>query len=755
MFALIEPNGRSHALTGGGPWTIGRHRECDIVLAGDPYCARRQCELSVAGDTLYVAPISENSPTYIDERPVDTRARVRAGNRLRFGQTEMTVRARSGVDASGEADDELSVSVPAGSTVIGREPGAHGIALDHPTVSRRHAEFGLKNGTPWLRDLGSTNGTFVNGQRITRGVALRDGDTIAIGPTRFAFAGGQLVQPRRTGTLSISARAVAMDVRVKGEMLRILHPCNVTIRRGEFVCLIGGSGAGKSTLMNVLSGRLRASEGNIEIMGADLAREFEALKPYLAHVPQREVLHDLLTVRTALGFIAELRLPLDMSAQDRATEIAAAAEAVEMTAHLDKPFAKLSGGQKKRACLAAEILCKPQVLFLDEVTSGLDEQTDFEIMQLLSRIAKGGTTIVCVTHNLANIPRFCDRVVVMGSGGYLVFDGPPAEALTFMRVERLGEIFARVTPHNVEQYAERFRKENSRARIVDADSGATPWANVRSPGLLHLALDNVNQFGVLLRRNVALLAADYNTLALVGLQALIIGTFLGLALSDFGSDRYQIVASKKILLTLLTMSAIWIGCNGASKDIICEAAILRQEKNVNLSLATYLLSKMVTAFLFTSLQIAIMFALVATISGGIPGNAVMQLIMLCVAGCVAVMMGLLVSAASTSPAQATAIVPMFLVPQLIFIGTIVPKMPKVLADLSAVIVPTNVLNASLLSIWARDGRIPDPPAPPGPQTYFATRPLTETLALTGVHFLVLALATYLVLRWRYRQGAKD
>lgn len=757
MFALVDDKGARRSLNGRGPWVVGRHQDSDIVFADDPYCARRQLEIELAGNDLWLTPLAQNTATYLNGQPVSGRVRVGPGQEIRFGGT--VVRIAAGGGSATYDDDERSIAIAGKATVIGRVPGNGVFSIDHPTVSRRHAEFGKSGKGAWIRDLQSTNGTYVNGKRISGRVTLKEGDVVTIGPGRFVLQHGELAVPQEQrhaapgGAVAIRATALAFDV--GAERKRILHPCNVAIRKGEFVCLIGGSGAGKSTMMNLLAGRRIPSEGKIEMMGADLAREFDSLKPFMAYVPQREVLHSLLTVRAALGYIAEMRLPSDMSAADRRREVEAAAAAVEMTPHLDKAFKMLSGGQKKRACLAAEILCKPQVLFLDEVTSGLDEQTDFEIMQLLGKLAKQGMTICCVTHTLANIVQFCDRVIVMGTGGYLAFSGAPADALKFFGIERLGEVFLKVTGQTAPGYAERFRREHGSGR-GEEQSSPRPWAsNDNRPDAIRRFFIGLSQFGVLMRRNFALLIADKPTLMLVFLQAAIIGIFVGWAMSDFGSDFLK-VNSQKVLLTLMVMSAIWMGCNGSSKDIVGEADILKQEKAVNLSLVAYLAARIVTAFIFVSVQVLVMFALVSVLSDGIPGDLVSQAALLCLAGCIAVLLGLLISAAAKSDAQATAIVPMLLVPQLIFIGTIVPNMPEFLDDIASKVVPTNVLNAAMLAVFDRDdGPIKQIRMTPSDPEFMSTQPLDDTLWLTLIHFGVLVLATYLVLRWRYRRGAGD
>src|SRR5205823_3272476 len=93
-----------------------------------------------------------------------------------------------------------------------------------------------------------------------------------------------------------------------------------------------------------------------------------------------------------------------------------------------------------------EILCKPSLLFLDEVTSGLDEQIDREVMNLFRSLADAGKTVVCITHSLANVERTCHLVVILTPGGKLAFVGKPAEALAYFRIERLGDVYETLAP---------------------------------------------------------------------------------------------------------------------------------------------------------------------------------------------------------------------------------------------------------------------------------------------------------------------
>ena len=329
---------------------------------------------------------------------------------------------------------------------LGRQAMPGQVVLDHPNVSRRHAALAIVDGAVVLRDLGGINGTYVNGERLRGARCLIQGDRIDIGPFQLTFDGTALTKVGRFGNVELLVRGVSYDVRRKqarGISRRILHGANLRILPSEFVAIVGANGSGKSTLVNIMAGRLLPSEGTVLLNGRDLHANFQALKQDIAFVPQQDVLHEQLTLRQALDYTAQLRLPPDTSVEQRHAAVNDAARNVDLLDRLDQRIGSLSGGQKKCASLASEILNRPSLLLLDEVTSGLDESADWQIMRLLRRLADDGVTIIVVTHTLANVTEFCDKVICMGRGGQPTFVGAPAEVFEFFSVHRLGEVFDR------------------------------------------------------------------------------------------------------------------------------------------------------------------------------------------------------------------------------------------------------------------------------------------------------------------------
>ena len=249
---------------------------------------------------------------------------------------------------------------------VGRQAMPGQVVLDHPNVSRRHAEFEVAGGTVVVRDLGGTNGTYVNGELVRGAQPLAPGDRINIGPFELTFDGAAL-RAWQSGNVELQVRGVSYDVRINragaAAPQRILHGARMLIRPSEFVCIIGANGAGKSTLMNIMAGRALPSEGSVLFNGVDLHANFPALKRDIAFVPQQDVLHEQLTLREALGYTARLRLPPDTTAEQRRAAVDGAARSVDLFDRLDQRIGALSGGQKKCASLASEFSAVPACCF--------------------------------------------------------------------------------------------------------------------------------------------------------------------------------------------------------------------------------------------------------------------------------------------------------------------------------------------------------------------------------------------------------
>lgn len=540
--------------------------------------------------------------------------------------------------------------------------------LDHPTVSHKHARFIVANGKIAIEDLGSDNGTFVNSERISAAVELKPRDQISVGVFLLRFDGTHVEVRSHTAGGMLGAYSVSKQIRDKPQPLFLLRDVTLELPPHELVCVIGASGSGKTTLMNIISGRKRPTSGAVKLGRFDVHECFHMLKQDIAYVPQRDPLHEFLTVRQALTYSARLRLPADMSVETRNRIILDAAESVGLEHRLDAKIATLSGGERKRASLATEILSHPDLLFLDEVTTGLDESTDREIMQLLKRLVVRGMTIVCVTHTLANIEEVADTIVVMGRGGLVTFYGTPAELRDFFSIDQIGEVFDVVERVGPETWHERFEdawglRTVARAR-ARGSHGERPHRS--GGGTVFTTIANAaRQFGILTSRNLTLLFGDTRALAMAAVQAIVVGALLGFAFSDFGKG-FELGSSKVSYLVVLGITCIWIGCAGSAKSIVGELPIYLRERDINLSTTAFVLSKLLVMSAFAICQVLLLLFVSSLLVQDVPGPVWEQYALAALAAVNGAAIGLVISSVSNSRDQAAVVVPLALAPQLIF-----------------------------------------------------------------------------------------
>ena len=304
---------------------------------------------------------------------------------------------------------------------LGRDQ-KNGVVLADPNVSRFHAELVRDDdGTVELVDLGSRNGTRLNGDLITR-VRLKPGAEIGIGPFQIVFDGSSITARDDRGSLRLDAADVTMKVGEKTD-----PPAHFAL---DLARRVGGDDRRERRRQDHpaegASGRDKAHRGPHHAERRGSATRLTDV----GYVPQDEIVHRLLDVDEALRYAARLRLPQDVSDEEIDAAVGRVLGELSLQEHADTRIGSLSGGQRKRTGVAAELLSRPSVLFLDEPTTGLDPGLETQMMQLLRELSRGGRAVAVVTHATKNLA-LCDRVVVMGRGGYLTFDGPPDRAVSF------------------------------------------------------------------------------------------------------------------------------------------------------------------------------------------------------------------------------------------------------------------------------------------------------------------------------------
>jgi ABC-type multidrug transport system ATPase subunit/pSer/pThr/pTyr-binding forkhead associated (FHA) protein len=724
---LFDPSDEKlHALLGSASFVIGRSETTDLTVL-DLNCSRQQFRIIRVEAQHYVEPLSRTSPTYHNGQSISEPTvlahedRLQAGNcRFVFLSREpsadrrepglaaseagkpgrvgrpapapheplMTVMAGSpGVGAHPPADLELKPIPLSGKMLIGRDEGRVQIHLAHPQISRLHAHITLQNDRAILVDLNSANGTYLNGVLVRQPATVQAGDQIDIGPYALQFTGRMLVPCTRAENIELVARNVCRVVtnRETGKPLALLDDVTLVIRPHEFVCLLGPSGSGKTTLLTALSGRTQPDAGSVLLNGQDLHAHFDALKHDIAVVPQRDILHDSLVVGDALWYTARLRLPPDLGGDEVEACIDDTLETVSLQQRRGTRIHHLSGGQVKRASLANEILTKPSLLFLDEVTSGLDEQTDRNMMDLFRSMADTGKTIVCITHSLANVERSCHLVVILTAGGWLAFFGKPAEAQEYFGIPRLGDVYERLAEQPAEAWQQLFEASPLYHRYVldrlpkqQAPPAVRPA--VSRPAESRAML--LRQTTLLARRYFAIWRGDYLALLTMLGQSVVVAVLLVILFGQLKQvanpsnplDPTGAVdfARKSVnLLFLLAVTSFWFGCNNAAKEIVKERAIYTRERDFNIKVVSYYCSKFLLIMLFSGVQVLVLAGIVKLWCDP-PGAFAGQCLLLSCLAAAGVALGLLISAVAPTEEMAITLIPVAILPQIILSGVIAP-----------------------------------------------------------------------------------
>lgn len=563
----------------------------------------------------------------------------------------------------GETIGTCRISKP--SITIGRS-AASDIVLNQPSVSRTHCIIHSEAGRMTLQDNNSLNGVFVNGQKIKGTVSLQGKDIIQILGNQMIFGGSFIYYKKKSQGIAIKGITLDKWVGKKDSRKQILQNANINIQGNEFVAIIGGSGAGKSTLMGILNGSDMKFEGDVYYNSLSLKENFNHLKRLVGYVPQEDIIYENLKLRRMLYYTAILRMPNDTTKQEIEERIDYVLNTLDLKEHQDTYIRKLSGGQKKRASIAVELLADPKLFFLDEPTSGLDPGMEKSLMETLRTLSKKqDRTIVMVTHTTQNLD-LCDKVIFMGPGGRVCFVGSVDGAKEFFQTDDLTSIYNLI--HDApEMWSGRFaaaeHSQNSDVRReLSPERKKMQSAKKTSSGL---------QFCTVVRRYLELMCNDRKRLAVLLLQPILIGVLLSIVADD---DIFDIYESTKSMMFVLSCSAIWLGVFDSIQEICKERNILRREYMAGLKMGVYILSKLFVQCLLGAVQsICLVFTFLLIVKGNEEGILfdsfyleILVTVWLTVLASIA--MGFIISAIVRTGDKAMAAAPFVLIVQLLFSG---------------------------------------------------------------------------------------
>jgi len=575
----------------------------------------------------------------------------------------------------------------AASATIGRAK-TNNVVVEDALASRVHAVLVFTPAGLEIRDNHSSNGTFVNGALITSAM-LRDGDVVTIGNTDLLATGNTLVpQPPAARTNGLTAHGLALTL----DGRQLLQDVSFTARPGTLTAVIGPSGAGKSTLVKLIGGVLPRSAGVVAFDGHDVHAEYASMRSRIGMVPQDDVVHRQLTVEQALNYAAELRLPPDTSADDRRHVVERVLDELELAPHKTTRVDKLSGGQRKRASVAMELLTGPSLLILDEPTSGLDPALDRQVMTMLRRLADAGRVVIVVTHSLTYVS-MCDQILLLAPGGKTAFADPPAQIGAAMGSTDWADIFARVSTDPDAAHRAYLARHPAAPRRPSPTAGAAPLGQPPRTS-------SWRQVVTLVRRQTRLITSDRGYFAFLAVLPVVLGV-LSLAVpgsTGLGSADPSAPEEPIDILILLNIGAVFLGTALTVRDLVGERMIFQRERAVGLSASAYLMAKVVVystaALIGTAVMVAIM-----TIGKGAPAHGgallghgvahgVVELYLgLALTAITSAMVGLTLSSLARSTEQVLPMLVVAIMVSMVLAGGLIPVTGRLVLDQMAWFVP--------------------------------------------------------------------
>ena len=557
---------------------------------------------------------------------------------------------------------------------------------------------------------------------MTRSVAVSEGAVIAIGHHLLTLHDGRIEEYVDAGGATFAALGLSV---LAGKRL-LLDEVGFALSAGEFLAVLGPTGAGKSTLVKALTGYRPADRGAVHYNGRDLYSAYAELRNRIGYVPQDDILHPQLTVRSALAHAARLRFPADVTSAERNHRVDEVMAELGLTERAKLQVSRLSGGQRKRTSVALELLTRPSLLLLDEPTSGLDPGYEKSVMRLLRRLADSGEgkTVITVTHSIQSL-ELCDKVLLLAPGGQTAYFGPPGETLDYFRAAEYADVFEQLDAAPAGSAKAAFAASPVRARYLDAPLAAHLAAAARMPGAAGVpgvapgaalpgqrpggpggpaappygpaaaaparpaASPNLgHQLSTLLGRYREIIVADRRNTLLLLLQAPILGVLMLAVLGSGNLNQAGHGGRGGTAILALILGSTYLGASNSIREIVKERQILVRERAVGLSAAAYVLSKAALLGVLTAVQAAILTLFVVARQGGpdqgaLIGSGRIELFLVATASGIAAMaLGLALSALVSNADKALTLLPVVLLAQFLLSGALLPLNTPGLAELS-------------------------------------------------------------------------
>ena len=532
-----------------------------------------------------------------------------------------------------------------------------------------------------------------NGKPVNDRFKIRIDDSIQIGETRFVFEGSGLVYGYPIQGTGLSIRIDERSVHQSMKRVTLLKDINLSIEPGSMVLILGGSGAGKSTFVNAVTGYEKA-KATITQGGYDYYRDYNQIKQRIGFVPQENLMREDDTVGSTVRNAADMRLPKQMSQEEKERRIAAVLETFGLTGRERELVSKLSGGQKKRLSICTEFIASPSLFILDDPDSGLDGIMATELMENLRMITCTGKIVLVITHAPDRVAHLFDKVIVLAKNtetkvGRLAFYGGIQEARDFFGVDSLEGIVKCINAQNeggegrsdefIRKYAEYEKLRDEREKVIFTDREEQQGTfeeehSVAFSGKSILYKNRLEQIPVYLGKQFRLMINEKNwkVLPMAALIAFMVVYVLGSQM--FRNMEYTKYGSLAVICV-----CIWNGMFNSIQAVCKERSIIKREHRAGLHITSYLASHMIYQAIVCMIQVAItlvifrVFGMYFPSAGLITGIFTLDLaISMFLVTYAADMMALMVSCIAHTTTTAMTIMPFLLVVQLVFAGGIFP-----------------------------------------------------------------------------------
>ena len=424
---------------------------------------------------------------------------------------------------------------------------------------------------------------------------------------------------------------------------------DLAIPSKSLLAIMGPSGCGKTTLMNTLNGVSPATNGKVYLFGQELISNYEYLKTQIGYVPQDDTIHRQLTVKQSLYYTAKLRLS-NFTESEIDNKIEEILEKLGVLHVKNNLISKISGGQRKRVCIALELLSEPLILFLDEPTSPLDPQTIEDFLNILKDLSNRGTTVIMVTHKPEDL-EYMDEVIFLAKGGFPAYFGDSKSYKSYFGVKTAVSVFSLLSDS---YWTKKYKNPRPVSKVPETESPLSKSLNKSF----------IEQYIWLSKRYFKIKTNDKVNSFVMLLQAPIIAVLICLVFD-------QITPAVPFITAL---SAIWFGTNNAAREIVSELSIFKRERMFNMDISPYVLSKISVLALFSIIQSAIFIGILYLryrsndiVDYNAPFSAFIWMSFLSIA---ATFLGLLLSATLATAEKVMTIVPIVLIPQIMLAGLV-------------------------------------------------------------------------------------